>query len=344
MDAPFVAVMVMMSPAEPPLEETLGVVSFVRLSVADEPESETADRSGVPGADGAVESTVSGSAVPAVDWLPAGSVTFAVTDQLPAESAGRSHDVAEPTTYEHVFVVEPLDAVNSTVSPAEAPGSDMAGVVSDVMLSVSDPPVSDDAARSGADGAAGAVVSMPSEVDGPADDSFPAGSVNLPDTDHVPSVRVGRSHDVAEPTTYEHVFVVEPLVAVIVAVSPVDPPATENAGVVSEVTSSAEEVPESDAGARSGAAGAAGGVVSSVTVGPAAAAPGPTVPVDDVTDPDESVGVTVPSLHPDTVTVNVADVPTDGLGVKTQPVAFPAFEKSAALSVEASIVPEKSRE
>ena len=233
--------MVMMSPAEPPLEETLGVVSFVRLSVADEPESETADRSGVPGADGAVESTVSGSAVPAVDWLPAGSVTFAVTDQLPAESAGRSHDVAEPTTYEHVFVVEPF-------------------------------------------------------------------------------------------------------VAVMVAVSPVDPPATENAGVVSEVTSSAEEVPESDAGARSGAAGAAGGVVSSVTVGPAAAAPGPTVPVDDVTDPDESVGVTVPSLHPDTVTVNVADVPTDGLGVKTQPVAFPAFEKSAALSVEASIVPEKSRE
>jgi len=133
--------------------------------------------------------------------------------------------------------------------------------------------------------------------------------------------------------------VVDPLDAVMVAVSPVDPPETENAGVVSEVMSSLEEDPESDAAARSGVPGADGGVVSTVTVGPAAAAPGPTVPVEAVTEPDASVGMTVPSPQPDTVTVKVAEVPDDGLTENTQFSALPALEKSAAVSVEASTVP-----
>ena len=100
-----------------------------------------------------------------------------------------------------VLVVAPLVAVNSTVSPAAAPGSDMAGVVSEVTLSVSEDPVSDAAARSGADGADGADVSMLRGVEGPADEMLPAWSVSVPDTDHVPSVRVGRSHEVPVPIT-----------------------------------------------------------------------------------------------------------------------------------------------
>lgn len=141
-----------------------------------------------------------------------------------------------------------------------------------------------------------------------------------------------------------HDFDVGPFVAVTIAVSPVEPPDTEKAGVVSEVMSSVADVPESDADARSGVDGAEGGVESTVTEGPLDAEPGPTVPVDDVTDPEPRVGTTVPSLHPDTVTVNDADVPIAGLGVKTHPVAVPPFVKSADVNVVASIVPENTRE
>ena len=58
------------------------------------------------------------------------------------------------------------------------------------------------------------------------------------------------------------------LVAVMVAVSPLVPPVTENVGVVSAVMLSVVEVPVSDAAARSGALGAEGGV--SITSGRAA--------------------------------------------------------------------------
>lgn len=95
---PCVAVIVIVSPFEPPVADNVGVVSAVRLSVLELPVSETADRSGVPGADGAVVSTVSDRAGPAAEVLPAGSVTFAVTDQLPAVSVGRSQDEADPAT------------------------------------------------------------------------------------------------------------------------------------------------------------------------------------------------------------------------------------------------------
>ena len=61
----------------------------------------------------------------------------------------------------------------------------------------------------------------------PVVDVLPAGSVRVPVTDHVPSDRDGRSHEVAEPTTYEHDLMVEPFVAVTVAVSPDEPPGTE---------------------------------------------------------------------------------------------------------------------
>ena len=66
--APFVAVIVTRSPEEPPLDnDIVGVVSVVSLSVFDVPVSEAAARSGAPGADGAVVSSVNGMDVPALD-------------------------------------------------------------------------------------------------------------------------------------------------------------------------------------------------------------------------------------------------------------------------------------
>ncbi len=61
--------------------------------------------------------------------------------------------------------MEPLVALMVAVSPLAPPlDSENVGVVSVVLLSVLEFPVSDDAARSGAPGALGAVVSTVSEV------------------------------------------------------------------------------------------------------------------------------------------------------------------------------------
>ena len=240
-----------------------GVASEVRSSVDEFPVSEDAARSGAEGAEGALVSTVRASADPVVDWLPAASVTCAVTDQVPSVSPDRSHDDAAPTVYEHVFVVAPFVAVNNTVSPVVVPASARVGVVSDVTSSADDEPVSEAAARSGATGADGAVVSMTRLRAAPADDVFPAASVRVAVTDHVPSERVPRSHDV-DGWVNEHDTDVPPFVVVTVVVSPAAPPATDTVGVLSEVLSSVLEDPESDADARSGAAGADGAVASTV--------------------------------------------------------------------------------
>jgi len=57
-------------------------------------------------------------------------------------------------------VVEPCTAVIVTVSPACTPETPTAGVVTDVVLSTDDEPLSDAASRSGSDGRLGATVSM----------------------------------------------------------------------------------------------------------------------------------------------------------------------------------------
>lgn len=57
-------------------------------------------------------------------------------------------------------MVEPCTAVIVTMSPACTPEAPMAGVVTDVVLSVEDEPLSDAASRSGSDGRLGAAVSM----------------------------------------------------------------------------------------------------------------------------------------------------------------------------------------
>ena len=265
---PLVAVTVATSPAEPPPTETVGVESAVELSVDDAPVSEDAARSGPDVTTGPVPSTVMFRPVPAADVLPAGSVKVPVSAHVPSVRSGRSHDVADPTTYEHVFVVAPFVAVIVIVSPAEPPLPLTVGVVSAVRLSVDEEPVSDAVARSGAAGADGAVVSTARDNAAPAEETFPAGSVNVPDTDHEPSVNPERSHDVADPTTYEHVFVVAPFVAVMVAVSPDEPPGKEKVGVVSDVMLSESDEPVSDPVARSGAAGAEADAESTVMPNP----------------------------------------------------------------------------
>lgn len=59
-----------------------------------------------------------------------------------------------------------LVAVTRTISPVCAPADDTSGVVSPVLLSVSDDPVSDVAATSGAEGDDGAVMSTVTVPDG----------------------------------------------------------------------------------------------------------------------------------------------------------------------------------
>ena len=76
-----------------------------------------------------------------------------------------------------VFVVAPFVAVMVTVSPDVPPAAEIVGVVSVVMSSLDDVPVSDAAERSGADGADGAVVSMEIAIGPEAGETFPAGSV-----------------------------------------------------------------------------------------------------------------------------------------------------------------------
>ena len=96
----------------------------------------------------------------------------------------------------HVSVAEPSVAEIVTISPAVALDKEKVGVVSLVMLSVFDEPVSEAAARSGAlIGDDGAVVSITRLVAALAAETLPAVSVIVDVTLHVPSVRPERSHD-----------------------------------------------------------------------------------------------------------------------------------------------------
>ena len=72
------------------------------------------------------------------------------------------------------------------------------GVVSFVMLSASDTPVSDEAITSGVSDW-GPVVSMVMGSPDEARETFPARSVMVAETFHVPSVSVGRVQFVADP-------------------------------------------------------------------------------------------------------------------------------------------------
>ena len=136
----------------------VGVVSLVMSSVADEPVSDAATKSGVS-PEGTVESIDNGNAVDAVDLLPAGSVSVALTFQVPSVRVGNVQFDAG-NTYEQLTVSVPFVAVKVMVSPVEPPLALIVGVLSLVLLSVLLVPVSELAARSGTPGVVGAVASI----------------------------------------------------------------------------------------------------------------------------------------------------------------------------------------
>jgi hypothetical protein len=94
----------------------------------------------------------------------------------------------------------PFVADTVTMSPVSAPGIVISGVVSSVMLSEFEGPVSDDGSRSGA-GRDGGVVAIVTGSEDDADDTLPRGSVSVEEIFHVPSVSVGNVQFVAVPMT-----------------------------------------------------------------------------------------------------------------------------------------------
>ena len=87
------------------------------------------------------------------------------------------------------------------LSPVVPPVADIVGVVSELRLSEDELPRSEPAVKSGVPGALGDAVSIVNDNAAPVVEALPAASVSLVVTDQVPSVRVGRSQDVATPIT-----------------------------------------------------------------------------------------------------------------------------------------------
>ncbi len=148
----------------------VGVLSLVMSSVEDDPESDAARRSGVNDC-GPVASIVICRALDTREVFPAGSVRLAVTFQVPSERDGNVQFVAEPTTYVHDSVVVPFVAEIVMVSPFTPPVAPRVGVVSLVLLSVDEEPVSDAVTRSTEVGAVGRDVSIVMERAVDADDA-----------------------------------------------------------------------------------------------------------------------------------------------------------------------------
>ena len=89
------------------------------------------------------------------DTLPIKSVTVEVIDQSPSAKVPRSQLEADPATYEQFTVTPARVAETVTVNPDVTPGTEIAGVLSPVTLSVGEAPVSDELTKSGAAGASG---------------------------------------------------------------------------------------------------------------------------------------------------------------------------------------------
>ncbi len=158
------------------LPVNVGVVSLVLLSVEDDPVSDAAIRSGADvGALGEVVSIVIERLPEAADVLPAGSVCFAfMVVCAPSESAD-----AVMVTGEDAHTALPTGVVlsyNVTVAPTSQVMVKL-GVVSEVILSVDDEPVSEAVIKSGVPGAAGVLVSIVTDKLADATEMFPAASV-----------------------------------------------------------------------------------------------------------------------------------------------------------------------
>jgi len=87
----------MVSPLAPPMALNVGVLSPVKLSVADVPVSEAFNRSSPVGAVGAVPSIEIGSPEEGADVLPDGSVSVADVFHVPSLSVGSVQLLADPT-------------------------------------------------------------------------------------------------------------------------------------------------------------------------------------------------------------------------------------------------------
>ena len=97
------------------------------------------------------------------------------------------------------MIADPFDALMVTVSPVAPTSPENVGVVSLVMLSDSEAPVSDDARRSGAGGVRGAERSIVMAVGLLVSDFVPSGLLSDEVTCHTPGDIVGMVHEVAEP-------------------------------------------------------------------------------------------------------------------------------------------------
>jgi hypothetical protein len=114
----------------------------------------------------------------------------------------------------------PLLAETVTTSPVVALGIVISGVVSFVMLSEFDRPVSEVATRSGVE-RLGVDVEILTARDCVVP-VLPAASVTVAEMFHVPSESVASVQLLADPTVYEQEIVLEPFVALMVMTSPVD--------------------------------------------------------------------------------------------------------------------------
>src|SRR5258705_187357 len=125
------------------------------------PESDAAARSGVDGAAGAAVSIVTERPAEATLVLPAMSVCLAVRVWLPPDNVELVIDqLPEPFAVAVPRTVVPLVSNSVTVAPTSAPLPVNTGVVTLVMLSVLDDPVSVTAVMSGAAGAPAVVSSV----------------------------------------------------------------------------------------------------------------------------------------------------------------------------------------
>jgi hypothetical protein len=103
---------------------------------------------------GSTVSIVRVKAALGAEVLPAASVRVAVTLHTPSDNNGKSQlDTDADATKEHVTVTSPFVALTSTVSPTARPVKLISGVLSEVMLSVEERPVSDAASRFGTESA-----------------------------------------------------------------------------------------------------------------------------------------------------------------------------------------------
>jgi hypothetical protein len=174
-DPSFVAVTIAV-PANVPATVIVGVLSLVTLSVGELPRSEAIARSGVEG----VGKDVALTTTPVSDGelLELTPLMLCCEVKVYVWLASAGEKVHEPDVLEATKIqvtADPLAgvAVTVTVAPLAKPVRSMVGVLSAVMLSVDEIPVSDEDAKSGTDGALMLVLKATSETK----EIFPAASL-----------------------------------------------------------------------------------------------------------------------------------------------------------------------